>query len=347
MVVASKNFYASILFAVWQGESAAWLATLLAGLVAFLLLWPVAAVLAARTGGGLIALARTAAGVPGAMATALLISGYVVSHSGLIFRQTTEMTVSAIYPHTPQTVATVALGGCILYGAYGGMAALVRLCRAFLPILVLAILLILAGSFGWGQARFLLPIWGPGPGLLPLRSVTLAGLYTPMLLMLVAAGQLRDRKGLVRAVAVALAGSALLFAATKAVLVMAYPLPLANSITFPLHELSRLVLGGRFFERIEGVWTLVWVFATAAHLSILVHAAAVAMAEGFGMPDSRVAVPPLVTMMLAVALLPPDQTRAIRWHYAIEPARLAVAFGLPLALALLAAWRRRSGSRAA
>lgn len=227
------------------------------------------------------------------------------------------------------------------------MAALVRLCRAFLPILVLAILLILAGSFGWGQVRFLLPIWGPGPGLLPLRSVPLAALYTPMLFLLVAAGQLGDRQRLVRVVALVVFGSGLLFSASKAVLVMAYPWPLSDSITFPLHELSRLVLGGRFFERVEGVWTLVWVFATAGHLAVLLHAAAVAIGQAFGMPDHRHAVLPLVTMTLTVSLMPPDQTRAITWLYAAAPARLAVAFGLPLALALLAAWRRRSGAHAA
>lgn len=111
---------------------------------------------------------------------------------------------------------------------------------------------------------------------------------------------------------------------------------MGQHIAFPLHEMSRLVIGGRFFERIEGIWLFVWVFGTACHLAALLHAAAVAFAQAFALPSHRTAVPPLVAMALTIAFFPPDET--IAWHAAGALPALAIGFGLPLGLAVVA-WR--------
>lgn len=341
-VMLAQTFH-PILFAVLRaGETAAWLAILVAGLLAIAMYWPVAAGIASLPGGNLIDLARAAMGAPGAIAAGVLVCSLLLYHSGMIIRQTSEMAISAVYTHTPQTFAMVTLVACVLYGAYGGLAALVRLSRLFLPFLVLAILLNLVGSLGWGEFRNLLPLWGPGPAALLGRSAGLTALYSPLVLfLLIAAGQLRDRVHLGRAGTVTMGGVRLLLAAATFVLLMTYPLPMGFSITFPLHAMSRLVLGGRFFDRIEGDWMFFWVYGTACHLAALLYAAAAAYAGAFGMPNHRAAVLPLIAMAIAIALFPPDQARAVAWHAAATPFGLGIGFAMPLFLALLAAWRGR------
>lgn len=340
-IVGVQVFHPNLLGALRAGGTAAWLAMLLGGILAALLLWPVAAAIAAAPGGNLITLARAGAGLPGSILTALLVGGLLILHAGLILRQTAEMALSAVYAHTPQTFAAVSLLICLLYGAYGGTAAIVRLCRLFLPALLIALGLILAGTVAWGEVRHLLPFWGPGPGPLLWSTLQMPAFYGTLLFLLLAAGQISDRRGLPRAILVISLGTALLFAVTKVVLVMAFPYPYGLQIPFPLHAMARIVSGGRFFQRMEGLWVIIWVFGTGCHLAAVTHAAAVALRDGFGMASHRTAVIPLVTMILTISLFPHDQSEAIDWHVAAAPAALLICFVLPLLLAGLARLRGR------
>lgn len=342
MVMMAQSFHPILVAAFHAGDTGAWLAVLLAGLFTISLYLLAAVPLQAIPGGNLIHLARTAAGQPGAILTGLLVCSLLVYHSGLIVRQTSEMAVGAVYTHTPQTFATAALLLCTLYAASGKTASIVRLTRSFLPYLLLSILLMLAGGAAWGSPRFLLPFWGPGPAALAAGSVSLGAIYSPLVLfLLITAGKLHDRRQLWQAGTVAIGGSALLLAVIMIVLVMSYPLPLGYTITFPLHELSRLLVGGRFFERIEGIWVVIWVFATAGHLAALLHAAAAAYAEAFSMPTHQTAVLPLVAMAMVVAFFPRDQGQSVAWSQEAFPLYLVIGLGLPVALALLAVIRRR------
>jgi spore germination protein KB len=345
-ILLVQSFHPVMRTTMQAGEMAAWLAMLIAGLLAIAIYWPVITCLARLPGGNLIDLARAAAGGLGAIVTGLLVCGLLVFHSAFVVRQTTEMAVSAVYPHTPQTFAVVTLLICAFYGAYGGMAAIVRLCRLYLPFLSLAIVAILVGAVGWGQMGNLLPFWGPGLTELLLRSLLMTAIYGPVLFLLLAAGPITDRQQLGTIGIVVIAGTALTYALVNAMLVMTFPYPMGQHITFPLHEVSRLIIGGRFFERLEGVWLFIWVFGTACHLAALLHAAAVAFAQAFDLPSHRTAVPPLVSMALTIAFFPPDQGEAIAWHATGAAAVMAIGFGLPLGLAAVAALRGRLGRHA-
>jgi spore germination protein KB len=330
------------------GETAAWVTPLIAGISVLLLFLPVAIKLAAIPGGGnLIDLARAAAGEPGAIITGVLVCGPLVFDCGLFIRRIAESAVTHLYPHTPQTFAMVALGLCVLYGACGGLADIVRLGRMMLPVFLLTIGAILIGPLPWSDPRSLLPFWGPGPGPLLGGSMGLMGLYYPTILfLLLAAGQLRDRQRFWRAGLVAIGGATIVFMAVLAVILLVYPLPLGYSVTFPLQELTRLVTGGRFFERIESVWVVFEFSATACYLAALLQTAAAAYAGAFHMSTHRTAVLPVVTMALMISLIPTDQGQAILLRVGTIPLSIAVGFVLPLALVLLAAWRGRAQRRA-
>lgn len=340
-VLLAEFFEPVLLAAVHAGETAAWLAMLLAGLFAILLFWPAAAFMERLPKGNLVNIARSIAGIPGAVAVGVAVSGLVIFHTGLILRETSEMATSAIFPHTPQTVAMVTLGICAVVGAWGGLPGIIRLARSFMPLLVLAAALLLVGALPWSQFTFLQPFWGPGP--LPLlgNSFLLAALFAPMsLFLLMVPDGLRDRGGLVRAGVVPVVAVALILSAGAAIFLAIYPLPAGRSITFPMHLLARLISGGRFFDRLEGIWITFWFWTTACHLAVQLHVAAIAIGDALGL-DTKVAIPPLATMAASIALFPRDQGLVLSYHLATIPFALVIGFGLPLALVLGSAIKRR------
>lgn len=342
-ILIAQAYHPVMLALLKAGATGAWISALVAGFLAALLLWPAAICLQRIPGGSLIDLARAAVGTPGAIATGILVGGVLILHSGFVIRETAEMAVSSNYPHTPQTFAVVALVLCVLYGAWGGTVALIKLCRLFLPMLLFSVGVVLVGAFPWGEVHYLLPLWGPGALPLLARSTLMTALFSPAIFLLIGAGSVRDRERLGLAVWVTVCGAAALYAVAKAVLIMTFPFPMGPHVTFPMHEMARLILGGRFFERIEGAWVSLWVFGTACHVAAMIHAAALTYTRAFGMDSHRTAVLPTVMMALLVAFFPPDQNQTILWHEAGAPYGLALAFGLPLILAGVAALRRRWG----
>lgn len=346
IVLMAQAFHPWLRGVLEQGETAAWLAVLLAALVALPVYWLVTTRLGALPGGNLITLAEAAAGPTGAVITALLAASLLLFHSALVLRETSEMAVSGLYTHTPQTFAMVTLTACVLYVAHGGTAALIRLCRLFFPLLILSLLFIIAGNLGWGKLGWLLPFWGPGPVPLMIQSFMISRAYgNAFLFLLIVAGGLRDRGRLVRTGLVSVSVSAVLAAAVIAILLMTYPFPLGLQLNYPLFHMSRIVQGGRFFERTEGVWVFFWFFGTALHLGALLHAAALAWANAFGMDSHRTVVLPMITITVVLALFPQDIVKASALHHQ-EAYGLGVSFGLPALWALFAPMRGRSQSRA-
>jgi|GEM_PF-2336038 len=348
VVVLSRGFHPIVLAALEVGETAGWLAMLLAGLMSASMYGAFSYWTRRLPSGSLDGLARAAAGRLGSMAMACLVAGLLIHHAGLVTRETSEMAVSAIYPHTPQTFPTTGLVLCTLFGAWSGLSSLARLCRGFLALQLFAMAVLLAGPVAWGNIRYLLPFWGPGPAILIGRSFLLTSMFSPVVLfLLIAGGSVTERSRRWWTGCAGIAAATLVLAVIKIVLAKAYPLPLGASVTFPLHALARLITGGRFFERVEGLWVMLWVFGTACHLSVLMHVAAANYARAFGMASHRGPLVTLVLVMTVVAFLPPDQMQTLSWHEGAWPFALAIGYGLPLSLVLLAGLRGRLGSNAA
>lgn len=341
LLVTTQAFHPALLMAVETGQTAAWLLILLAAALAALTLLPAALLLRAVPGGSLTALAELAFGRIGAAVTGCLLAGALTFTAGMVMRETAEMSISASYPHTPQTFAMVAMMAGAIFIARGDESALVRLGRLMLPVTVAALLLILAGSAAWGDLRYLVPWAGPGPVHLLRGAPDMALLFAPAAVVLVLAGRVQERAGLAFWVPAVPLGSGLLLALTSAVLLMVYPYPLGTHITFPLHAAARILLGGPFFERLEGIWLLMWALSTIVLVGALLHGSAVAFARTFRMPRHGTAVPALATAVATVALFPRNQADTVARHQ--QPALLLflTTCALPAALALAAAWRRR------
>lgn len=341
-VSVAEGHRALLMGALWAGESAAWLAILISGICALALYWPVARYLSMRVRGNLINLAGAAAGVPGEIAMGILIGGLCVFQAGYTLRQTAEMAVSAVYPHTPQTFAMVTLLLCSGYCAYGGLAAAVRCCRVFLPVLVVGILAVCGGTLGWAQIDNLFPILGTGLTTLLGRSLMLTTWLWPLILLLYTAPpELRDLQRLCRKGALAIGLAVAIYAVIMAQWIMVFSVPVAHSVIFPMYQLSRLVIGGRFFERIDGLWVSCWAFGTACHVGVIMHIAAKALAQAFGAPDHRSVLLPVVVMTVSLGIFPHDVYQTVAPQRFLAPVVLAAGFALPLLLTLLAAWRSR------
>lgn len=340
LLLGTQDFHPQVLLAVDVGQTAAWLAVIFATLFAVLAVWPVGAMLRRLPDAGLMDVVYLAVGRPGAILYSLLLAGTLMFMAGMLLRETSEMALSAMFPHTPQTFAITALMLGAVYLAFGQGSDLVRFGQLLLVPLLAALALVIAGSMGWGEIRYLTPLLGPG--LLPLATSvpSVAMIFGPLAVVLMLAAGVRDRQNLSRWLVATPLISGAMYTVTKINLLMVFAYPVGVDITFPLHQAARLVMGGRFFERLEGLWLLVWVLGTIALLGALLYASALAFAQAWGLPRHRTAVPPLAAVCLTIAFFPPDQASTVLWHEGASVWITTVTLLVPAALAGVAALRK-------
>lgn len=344
LLLVIQLFHPAMLISLEVGQTAAWLAVALGAGFTALMLWPLAGAIRRTPGHTLYHVANAAVGPWGAKTFAVLLSGMLAFKTALILRQSSEMAISAVFPHTPQTFATTALLLISLYVAMGDGSALVWLSRIFLPAVLVSLVVLYIGTIGWGEYRYLLPLFGPGPGPLLMGVPSVAATFGPLILLSILSGHLSDRRRLLLwFVAIPLIGGAIKMF-VKMNLLMTFAYPVGRSITFPLHEATRLIIGGRFFERLEGLWLFLWVSGTIALLGAQLYAASFVFSQAFKLPRHRIAAPTFAVLALTLAFFTPDQAQTIVWHKALAPLFTAGFLIIPAVLALLALVRQRGAA---
>ncbi|HEY3366261.1 MAG TPA: GerAB/ArcD/ProY family transporter [Symbiobacteriaceae bacterium] len=339
-----RTFYASPAGAGEAVSTAAPWVVLLAGAAAALCFWPVAAALSRRPAGqNLVDLCLDAGGRPLAIVVTLAIGFFLVGSAGISLRQLSEMTVTAIYPHTPQTYAMVGLAVASTAGAAMDVAGLAWMGSVYAWPTVIVVLLVLAGNFGWTNYRAVLPL--TGHGLLPIAGAVLplSSYFGELVFLTVYARFVVSPKQIVRTGVSAVGVSALVLSAVVLVYLMVFPLPSSLDVPFGLFELTRLVQGGRYVERLDALWIIFWAFGTAGVTAASLQVTAILWQGAFRLPDYRRAILPLAVTMVAVALLPSNQAAAVVFEvHGFRNWGFLITLVLPLAVTLLARLRKRA-----
>lgn len=331
-------------FALRTATAAPW-AILAVSLAAFVLFWPVAAALARRPGQNLVHLALAAGGRPLAMITALVVGVALIGTTGINLRMTSEMTTTSLYPHTPQTFVMVSMVGVAVVAAAISPPAIMWLTTLFTWPALISILLVLVGNVAWGQLANVRPVAGPGLWPVAREALPLTSYYGELITLAVFSSYLASPRQLVSATANTIAAAGLTWSAVTLVYLMVFPLPGGLDVPFPLQEMTRLVQGGRFFERLDAVLIAFWAFGTAGRTATSLMVAALLFRDAFRLASHRAALLPLAVAMVAVALIPTSQADTIDIQ-----ANLVRYWGFvpvlvwPLLVALVARWREGTAS---
>jgi len=327
--------------AVSAGAAAPWTELLSAG-VAFLLFLPVLTAMATRPGKNFVDLTLEVGGRPLAIISALGIAAFLIGANAIRLRVISELAVAALYPFTPQTFLMGSLVFTAVVGAWVSPQGLAWLTAMVTWPTVVGILGLLAGCIGWVTSAYLFPLTGTGAMAVARAVFPMTSHYSELLYAAVLAGFVSKPHLLPGAIGKAVGVTCLVSAATVLIFLMVFPYPGVDHIPFPLFELTRLIQGGRFLERTDGLWVLFLTFGSALLLAIALQVSALLLQQAFRMPTHRDAIVPLAMAMLAGALFPSNQAAAIvadlmyfrRWGFVI-------ALVLPMLIAGAAYWRRR------
>ncbi|MCL6590183.1 MAG: spore germination protein [Firmicutes bacterium] len=334
--------YSSII--IQENCSGAWIAVIIGCITACLWFLPLAALFKRFPGEDLAGIAETAAGpVIGKLLTGIVV-GYFFISTALVLRQIAETVIGTALPQIPLLAITVTFTLVMVLPSYWGLESSARFAALVTPFL-------LAGGVGLFLLQFknmsmnnLAPLWGPG-----LKQLAVNGLSRSSLLSeLVFLGFLAPfipRKKTVRAGVYLVAAASVLLVGAMLVTQTIFPPQAAAENTFPFYEIGRSIYFGRFYQRVEFIFVVVWITIVLLSLVVRFYFTTVGLARIFGMPYHQPLIGMVALAVLAVALLFPNYNTVIYFDNLIQGHWSWVpAFLVPFIVYLTALILRKQGN---
>lgn len=342
LMLLGKVFLAFPTRAAELGGTAGWALPLLGGATALIGLWAIARVLAGNPGRNLIQAAEDAAGPVGGMLAGAVVAGYTVALFAVSARLFTEAIRVEVLSETPSSVILAVIVGVAAYGAYRGLQVVARTAWLGLPVIGAGIVLVVVLTLPHARWRTLAPVLGNGGDAVLRDGVLGAAFFAELIAVGLIAPYLRRQGHLFRRGAAATLLAAGVMAATIAHLLTVIPPPAVTREAFPLLRLARLIFYGRFLQRLEAPFVVIWVTIALVELAFWLYAASLAVASTLRMPVWRPLVLPLATLGFALAFVPEGMAAALRFEDRVLRGvpGFAVMTVFPLGLWLLTRWRR-------
>ncbi|TCL53825.1 spore germination protein (amino acid permease) [Hydrogenispora ethanolica] len=328
-----------------ENLSAAWLVVLAGCLLGLIFYLPLAALLTRFPGEDLTGIAERAAGpVIGKMLSGILIVYFFIS-TVLLLRQIAETVIGTALPQFPLLVVIILLAAVMALPAGWGLEPTARVAALATPFLLIGGIGIFLLQYGNLKLDYLAPFWGPGLREIAANSLARSSLVSEVVFLGFLAPFLpRQKKAAAGFYLIALAGILL----TGAMLIgqMVFPPGVAAEHSFPFYEISRSIYFGRFYQRVEFIFVLVWLTITMLSLSLRFYFTAAGVAKVFKMPYYQPLIGIMAFTVLAAALLLHDYNTAVFWDNLIQ-GRLAwiPAFLIPALIYLIAAARGKHGKQ--
>ncbi len=329
-----------------EGDSAAWLLIIVSALAAVPGIWVLLKLMKKFPGKNLIQIAEELLGRPGAFLTGLILSFFSLFMASVIVREFSETVLTTVLPQTPISIISFFFIGAMLLGAYNGLEVISRASTLLYPFILAGIFSILFLTSNYINFNNLFPIMGSGVGKILYHAPGRSSMYTEVIFAGLIAANIKDTDVIPRQVWKAFAVSVVIFVVVELFYVADLRVPAAQKLYVPLFQLARLIYMGRFIQRIESVYIFVWFFLGALKLTVFLYSSAVALGWAFKIPIYQPLLFPISLLIFALSFIPAGVYTAFQLDMSIiREYGAIIAWGLPLALLVAAAVRRKGGGQ--
>jgi spore germination protein KB len=320
------------------GESAGWIITLLAGIIAGVGYYFLHRLLAAYPDLNLIEIARRVTGKYLGVCFGLISFLFFLVICSLYLRQFAESFILAVLPRTPISVITMGFLFLLAYGVILGIETISRVAWFFGPYLLVTLLIILLSALPRATLEHLVPILGRGPLIILKEAPVQLSSFAELLLLGIIAPLIRNKQKVFRVGFYSLLMAVVINMGVVGLVSAVFNYNAAANLVFPILQLTRLISLGEFIQRVEAVFVFLWFFWAGIQLSGLFYGTVVSFAQTFRIKNYRPLVPALALLVFTVSLIPTSMTQAV--EISDSAARLSwigdaygfTAFGIPLIL---------------
>lgn len=274
----------------------------------------------------------------------IIFASFFLAVAALFTRTFSEALIITALPSTPISVLMTGFIMLAVLGSYIGLEAMARSARLTYPFVLSGIALLLLGVSPKWDLQQLFPILGNGPVNVFAMGGLISGAVTEILLAAVIVKSFHGPEMFLKITSRAMLMGFTYLMVLSIVLVITHGWNTAQENTLPFYNLARLIYLGRFFQRTESIFIIIWGFIGMIKVALTLYAAAQTLAGTFRLTDYRPLLWPLALIAYAGSIIPHDMPSALRLESVLirEVAWLPTV-ALPLVILLVSRIRKRSG----
>lgn len=342
-IVIAKVFLTYPAVLVGYVANAAWAVVALSGLMTLFFMYFVVKLVVSFPGKSFPQICEKILGpYLGSFVALLPFLGWLIEES-LLMRNFSESMLIVALPETTLSIVMLCFVGACVVAVYLGIESIARASYISFPFTLVAIFAITLLSFNAWKPQYLFPLFGKG--LFPIvragviRSSDFLELIT-IYLMPFLFYPYQVRKVGLKAVMV----SIVIFLLVVITYTMSFPFPVSQEPYLPLYMMAKGVYLGHFFQRIEAIFLIFWVFAGLLLLSGGFYALCIILSQVLKLPDYKPLILPLAIITFALAFAPPSLPDAVYLsNYGLREWAWFVFYGIPIFLLIVARLRGIDG----
>lgn len=291
---------------------AAWIELIYGTLLASIAFIIIEKLYAKFEGKDILDIAALAGGNAGRIITGSILIIQVIYINAIILREYTEnMKIVALIISPVGFISAFFITGAVV-AAYAGIEAIVRLHAISVPIISASYLLIQAGVLPYFDTSNFFPLLGNGADKIFIKGFFTISTYTPIIVLFFIAPFLKYHKNFKAVGYGALAITSLFLTIGTVVYIGVYPYTTALEFFLPTYQLARMINFGRFFQRVESVFFIIWSMTALLYLGATLYILTYLFQKTFTLEYRKPLILPFAVLLLNLSFLPPNSTSAIK-----------------------------------
>jgi len=248
-----------------------------------------------------------------------------------------ESTKIAILPVTPILIVEGFFLIGMIISAYIGIESISRMHLVFYPLIIVGLLIVILGVIPNYKFANIFPILGTGPKNIFIYSINELSIFSELLAFYVlwAFGEKNNtiNKNIFKGILL----SIVIFTVSTLSFVMIFPYPKSNLFYLPFFKMARIIEYGKFFQRIESIFVLFWIFSGLLYLSLMFFVVLNVFQKSFNLKYYQPLIFPFAILTLAVSIIPENLAEMNKvYRENILKYSWTVAIILPLLICILA-----------
>ncbi|WP_243864480.1 GerAB/ArcD/ProY family transporter [Paenibacillus castaneae] len=315
------------------GGTAAWIIILIAILFCPLTWWAVRGVL--KNGPEQCTLVTATENILGPLlgnVVNLLYCIFFFMITFIVLREFSEIISSEILPRTPLTVILLSLLIPIAFITHLGIEAVGRISSVTIILIVGSVyILLIGGLITHMEPNALSPLWGTGRSHVLWMGVIKSSLFSELLVLGFLLPKMRNQKEWGKVAWWSITVSSIVLLSTTILYLYIFPYPTAARINVPLLQISKLIIFGRWLQRMESLFLIVWLICTVIKLAVSLYCTVSSLSQIIRLPRHQSLVFPITIIIFSFAMLPDSEMTAYAWDKNIlRTYGSIISIGLPM-----------------
>ncbi len=324
------------------GANAGWIFTLYTALLAFIGFLILQKLYKPFEGMDLLDLGEHIAGGFGRIIIGMVIIFFLGYLTVVYLRTFSENMKLVAFTMTPLSFVEFFFLICMIVGAYFGIEAITRLHALAIPFIIIGYVTLNIGVANFVDLTNLTPIFGSGLDKILMEGFPKVSVFSEILVLFLMTPFQKSHKTMKATGFWSLGLASLFFLIVSFAYSTVFPYPTTLEKAIPIFHIARLINLGRFFERVESIYMVIWAVASMLFLTINFYLILATFQKIFNLKYYKPLIIPFAILIMNLSFFPPNLIKSVslevdqfrNWSWLIG-------FAMPALLLILARLKKK------